>query len=411
MYAFISPQDWNLQPATQEQSEKIIQQLCGMSLEVLELRCKRNIYEWLPQHFSDEDGAFRGYYNAQKQRFELPQLVNLIAPCLLMAGYDRYGDEHLLNKAIHAAEWLHCSSLVVTHPMSLGIGGVLQLESREAWTKYSAEYVMLNLGLYKRTNQGRGFLERAIQSGQFLIQAARHDYATKLHLQETWSETWSTSGWQAFGRAIEAFLSLYEVTGEANWRNHALAYGEYALDLQGQNGCFYLINGEYYNSDLAADPLRALVFLFEETGEERFLRAARRFADWHIQLQSEDGSWPINIDKDGNVLCSVVGPGDVSNIGIALLRVHKTTDDNRYLDAAIKAFQYSVSTQITPEGEHPFSKDPKVRWGFWSWMPYHDYTVSADQATHHIRGLMFLMDYVASLESASIIKWEIENDN
>jgi len=219
-------------------------------------------------------------------------------------------------------------------------------------------------------------------------------------------ETWSARGWQAFGRVIEAFLNLYEVTGDAKWRDQALAYGEYALSLQEDNGCFYLINGEYYNSDLAADPLRALVFLFEETKKEEFLKAARRFAGWHIGWQTQEGAWPINIDKDGNILSSLIGPGDMPNIGISLLRLHKNTHEEHYLTMAIKAFQYSLTAQITPESNHPYREDPKVKWGFWSWMPYYDYTVSADQATHHVRGLMFLMDYLASLPATSAMARE-----
>jgi hypothetical protein len=403
LYEFISPLDWGLNPVEPKKS-KIIQKLCGAPMEDLDLRCRQNIYEWLPKQISGEEGAFHGFYDARNRRFEPPQLVNLIAPWELMAGYDRYGDKSLLHKAVRAADWLHQCGLVITHPMSLGIGGVLEPGSQEAWTKYSAEYVILNLGLYKRTQQDSRFLDRAIQSGRFLIQATRHDYAARFHLQGTVSESWYAGGWQAFGRAIEAFLNLYEVTGDKNWRSHAVAYGEYALGIQGENGCFYLINGEYYNSDLAADPLRALVFLFEETGEERFLRAAQRFADWHVRMQSEDGSWPINVDRDGNIVCSIVGPGDMPNIGIALLRIHKNTSDRRFLDAAVKSFQYSLSTQITPESNHPYRDDPRMRWGFWSWMPYYDYSVSADQATHHIRGMFFLMDYAASMDGEMNVK-------
>lgn len=397
MYGLCSPQDWNLVPASEEKSGKI-KQFCGMSLKTLEMRCQRNIYQWLPQQFSQKDGAIYGFYDARSKRFEPPQTVNLIAPWQLMAASDRYGHQPSLHKAICAAEWLHQSPFVVTHPMSLAVGGVVHREAKEAWTKYSAEYAILNLALYNRTGKDRPYLERALQSGEFLLQAARHHYATKFHLQE---ETWSTRGWQAFGRVIEAFLNLYEVTGQAKWRKQALTYGEYALGLQESNGCFYLINGEYYNSDLAADPLRAMVFLFEETKKEEFLKAARRFADWHIERQTQQGAWPINIDKEGNILSPLIGPGDMPNIGISLLRLHKNTHEERYLRTAIKAFQYSLSAQITPESNHPYKEDPKVKWGFWSWLPYYDYTVSADQATHHVRGLMFLMDYLASLPATS----------
>jgi hypothetical protein len=82
------------------------------------------------------------------------------------------------------------------------------------------------------------------------------------------------------------------------------------------------------------------------------------------------------------------------NIAIALFRLHHATQDTRYLDAALLALKYSLSRQVLPNSEEPYSDDPNVLWGFWSWDPYYDYTVSGDQATHHIRGYMFVMDYL-----------------
>ena len=179
--------------------------------------------------------------------------------------------------------------------MSMAPGGVLEPHTTEAWTKYSAEHVILNLGLYERTDEEH-YLERAHESGRFLIQAARHNFAVKYvqsgHLRETWDE----HGWQAFGRVIEALLSLYEVTCDEVWRRCAADSGEYAISIQHEDGAFYLINNEYYNTDLAADPIRALTMLWEETSENRYLDSARRFADWHLDRQTNDGAWRMTID-------------------------------------------------------------------------------------------------------------------
>jgi hypothetical protein len=100
----------------------------------------------------------------------------------------------------------------------------------------------------------------------------------------------------------------------------------------------------------------------------------------------------MTIDRDGNVVVPTVGPGDVPNIGIALLRLYLVSGEERYLKATRLAFRYTLHIQARPRSEHPFLDDPRVRWGFWSWDPYYDYTLSADQSTHHVRGLMFLLD-------------------
>jgi len=142
--------------------------------------------------------------------------------------------------------------------------------------------------------------------------------------------------------------------------------------------------------------LRALTFLYELTKDERFLHAALRFAGWHLAHQRPDGAWAMTLDRDGNVVVPTVGPGDVPNIAIALLRLHYVTGEARYLEAALLALRYSLSMQVLPDSGQPYADDPNVQWGFWSWDPYYDYTLSGDQSTHHVRGMMFALDYLDS---------------
>lgn len=386
----ISPQDWGLSvaPATSQES------IPGLDVSPagLESRIRANTLRWLPRQFDDERGTFYGFYRAPDRHLEPPQTVNLIAPWQCLAAFDRYGEEQMLEMARRAAEWFY-HHFVVSHPMSVVAGGVRIGENpHELWTKFSAEYVVTALGLYDRIGD-EAWLERALQSGRYLIQAARHHHATKYDLN-TGRWTGSEFGWQSFGRAVEACLLLERATGDPAWRTQAEDWGQFGLSIQAADGCFYLIDGEYYNTDLAADELRGLTFLHERTGDQVYLEAARRFADWHLAHQREDGAWPLTVDCDGNVVVPTVGPGDVPNIGIALLRLHATTGDERYWSAALRCTRYSLTTQAVPGSEHPHLDDPRVRWGFWSWDPPYDYTMSGDQSTHHVRGMMFLLDYL-----------------
>ncbi len=355
----------------------------------------------MPRQLSISDGAFHGFYSAQNKSFAKPQTVNLIAPLQLLAAYDRYGEPDLIAKAESAADWFH-DHFVKSHPMSIVQGGVRDPGRNELWTKYTAEQVMLSLGLYARTHRQR-FMERALLSASFLVQAQRHGFAARYNVD---AEEWRRAGWQAFGRAAEALLGLYEVDGNTLWLSRARAWVEHGVQQQAENGCFYLIDADYYNSDLAADPLRALIFLYEATEGERFLAAAKRFADWHLAIQRPDGSWPMTIDRDGNIVCPVVGPGDIANIGISMIRLHRACGDARYLRAALKAIRYSLAVQVTPSSSHPYRDDPNVLWGFWSWQPFFDYTLSGDQSTHHVRGMMIFTDYVVGLLRTG----EIERD-
>jgi hypothetical protein len=365
----------------------------GLDAEDLENRAKRNTFDWLPRQFNDEIGAFHGFYAAPTKWFADPQTVNLIAPFQLLAAYDRYGEENLLERARRSADWLE-HNLVETHPMSLVIGGVLDnIKTNQLWTKYSADYLLLNLALYARCND-EVYLHRAVQAGKFLLQAQNHDFSTKY---DHWHEKWIKKGWQSFGRVISAFIRLHEFCGD-HWMEWAKSWADHSLSLQADNGCFYLINNNYYSSDIAADEIRALIRVHEETGDEPYLTAAVRYADWHLRNQRANGAWPLSEDRWGITVTDYFGPGDMPNIAIALLLVHAETGKPEYVVSAIKALRYSITQQQIPgRDDQPYHEDENTHWGFWSWDPVYDYTMSADQSTHHTRGYWFFLDYFQAL--------------
>jgi hypothetical protein len=387
-FGVISPQTWGL--AVAGLLPRGVTDELGVSWAELERRARAATYEWLIREFDETAGAFHGHYRVPDRYFEPPQTVNLIAPWQLMAAYDRYQDAALLEMAWRAAEWFYRRH-VVDHPMSVVAGGVRDgVATDHLWTKFAGEEVITCLGLYERTGE-LVWLDRAVQSGRYLIQARRHRFAPRYELS---TNTWLARGWDSWGRAVEAHVLLWQSSGDTRWREEALRWGDYALTIQAHDGSFYLIDGEYYNTDLAADELRGLVWLYEISGREAFLQAARRFADWHLERQTTAGAWPLTIDRDGNVVMPTVGPGDVPNIAVALLRLHHVTGEARYRTAAFAAVRYSLSVQLVPGSSHPYQDDDNARWGFWSWDPYYDYTQSADQSTHHARGMWFLIDYV-----------------
>jgi hypothetical protein len=285
--------------------------------------------------------------------------------------------------------------------MSLVLGGVKDnIKPNQLWTKYTADYVILNLGLWERLREDE-YLKRADQSSRFLLQSQNHGFAPKY---DEWHERWVDRGWQSFGRVIVALVALQEFTGDAKWLEWAQTWAEYGLTLQDEDGGFYLINDDYYSSDIAADEIRGLLRVYLRTEDRRFLDAGLRFADWHLEAQLPDGSWPLSQDRWGEVVTDYRGPGDMPNIAVALLLAHKVTGEPNYILSAVRALRYSLGQQQIPgDGEaddRPYIDDTATHWGFWSWDPPYDYTMSADQSTHHARGFWFFVDYVLSLPEA-----------
>ncbi len=397
IHSSISPKDWGLAPAGDRNSEVLTR--LRLAKEDLENRAKSNTFHWLPRQFNEELGAFQGYYDARTRTFAAPQNVNLIAPFQCLAAFDRFGNEMLLQMARRAADWLE-TNLVETHPMSLVLGGVLDnIKRDQLWTKYTADYVLLNVGLWERLNKEL-YLARATQSSRFLLQAQNHAFSPKY---DHWHEQWIPQGWQSFGRVIEALIALRDATGDVVWLERARAWGNHGRKLQAENGCFYLINDTYYSSDIAADEIRALIRLHTRTENQRFLESGLAFADWHLTRQWPSGAWPLSEDRWGVPVTDYRGPGDMPNIAIALLLAHRATGEAKYAASAVRALRYSLSQQQVPgpEATH-YADDPNTYWGFWSWDPAYDYTMSADQSTHHTRAYWFFIDYMLSLPSAQL---------
>jgi hypothetical protein len=391
-FTSVTPQGWGLKPAAEQTHPNRLATL-GLDAADLENRAKQNTYLWLMQQYNAEIGAFHGYYDPRNKSLNEPQTVNLIAPFQLLAAFDRYQDQMLLDRARACCDWMY-KTYVDSHPMSFVLGGVRDnIKPRELWTKYTADYVLQCLSLFVRTNDSEYF-DRARDSAKFLRQAQHHNFSCKYdHDKDAWIER----GWQSFGRVAHALSAMAEVTQDQVWLDWAIQWGDRALELQWGDGGFYLINDTYYNSDIAADEIRALIHLHRLTKREKFLKAGLRYADWHVERQRSDGAWWLSVDRYGLTVNEYVGPGDIPNIAIAMLMAHRETGKVMYFKSAARALLYSLSKQALPGSDAPYLDDPRVPWGFWSWDPYYDYTMSADQSTHHVRAYWFFLDYFFSL--------------
>jgi len=83
------------------------------------------------------------------------------------------------------------------------------------------------------------------------------------------------------------------------------------------------------------------------------------------------------------------------------LALHRATGNTDFLASALKAMGYALGQQVTPDGGSSFSNDDHAVWGYWSWDPPYDYTMSGDQITHFARGIWFMLDYLADMDAKS----------
>ncbi len=359
-------------------------------------RVRQSVYGFVLGLYDEEVGALRHFYRADTRQWGAFDSGNFLMALNFVVAADVFNDPTMLERAsrcFHYAVEHFCE----THPMAFWQGGVRDGQERhELWLKYTGDAMWLAQALYRRTRDPspvqalqmfHSFCKRAREAGyRYVFDRRRYQ----------WRDVGNV--WRAFGFPVTAYLELYELTGEERYRQAAIDWGGAGLTLQADDGLFYLIDGVFWNSDLTAPELRGLVYLWEVTGVSRYLDAAVRFADQVVKLQRADGSWPLGVDRDGEVSIATIGPGDAPNIALSLIRLHGATGDDRYLDAATKAVRYGMQLQALPGGKYPlWLDDPHVCGGFWSWDPLYDHTLSGDQSIHHIRGMLFLASYLDAL--------------
>ena len=398
-YETVSPHGWGL-PLPTEAADRLLADCVGLTWREI-LETARRVGEFVLGLYDEDAGALHHYYEATTGRLGPLNQSNFLMALNFVTLYDLFGQADMLERARRCFHWA-TEHWCETHPTLFWRGGVRDGERpQDLWVKYTGDALWLAQALERRLPSAsqrqaiamfHSFLRRARENG-FACTFDRSAFA------------WRSRGnvWHAFGFPVTAYLELHEASGDERYLREAVAWGEHALTLQADNGLFYLIDGEFWNSDLTAPELRGLVFLWEATGRRRYLRSARRFADAVLALQNPDGSWPLGVDREGERAIEVVGPGDGPNIAMSLIRLHAATGEASYLDAALRAVRYGLSMQAEEGGKYPVHlDDPRVRHGFWSWDPLYDQTLSGDQSVHHLRGLVFTASYVAALATRAV---------
>lgn len=391
----VTPQNWGL-PDPRSADAGIVRDSLGLSPADLLSRCKNAVYEFVDRLYDQQEGALRHYYRADTKFLSELDSGNFLMALNFVVMFDLYGDRRMLKQAESCFRYA-MREFCEAHPMAFWQGGVRDgFRPSELWLKYTGDAFWLAMALYRRTNEDT-YLRALMMFHNFFKRAREAGFR---YTFDTQTYSWKALGnvWMAFGFPVTAYMELYELTREERYLEHALAWGDHAISMQASDGAFYLIDGQFWNSDLTAPELRGLVYLWEAVGEEKYLHSAIRFADWLLKYQREDGAWPLGIDRDGEVCVPTVGPGDVPNIAMSLIRLHGATGDKRYLESAVQAVRYGMSMQACEAGKYPlYLDDPRVKWGFWSWEPLYDYSLSGDQSIHHIRGAMFLASYLTAI--------------
>ena len=106
---------------------------------------------------------------------------------------------------------------------------------------------------------------------------------------------WRPSYRETSGYIATTFFDLARQREDADYRERALRICRWLVSVQNSDGSFS--NPRYGNDGIVFDTgqvLFGLVRAAEETGEEVFLRAAHRAADWLVTIADQNGCWTRN---------------------------------------------------------------------------------------------------------------------
>jgi hypothetical protein len=155
-------------------------------------------------------------------------------------------------------------------------------------------------------------------------------------------------GWHAgyietTGYIIPTALDLAQRLGHEELRADALGHGPWLLSHQKSDGSFPGISRVESMAFDTGQVLIGLQRLHLETGEDRYLDAAVRCADWLCAIQDDDGAWTKSGDPAGRSITFL------TRTAAALLDFGIRAGDRRYVVAGEKFLEWARKQQL-PSG-------------------------------------------------------------
>lgn len=191
-------------------------------------------------------------------------------------------------------------------------------------------------------------------------------WSAKFRMPEPRNMLWlSKDNHTAFTAA--QLLFAYEALGDGRYLEAARNTGEMYLATQDPElgswvHGYYYEDGEYVpDSDtpliqdhVQTGPLMLLCYLHRVTGDERYLEAARRNADFLIRAQNPNGSWAHHWDVErgvGVTASGAEGGGEINDFGTsgpvaALLNIYRYFGEERYREAALRGADWLIDSFI-----------------------------------------------------------------
>jgi len=195
---------------------------------------------------------------------------------------------------------------------------------------------------------------------------SRLQFTAKYRLPEPRNAIWlSKDSHTAFAAML--LLWAYEALGDEQYLDAARNTAEMYLTTQDpEEGYwvhgYYYENGQYVPASTVAliqdhvqtGPLLLLCYMHKVTGEEGYLEAAKKSAEFLVKIQNPNGSWSHHYEPAEGVAktsSGVVGGGEVNDYGTSapvsnLFQMYRLTGEEKYREAALRGADWLVQAFI-----------------------------------------------------------------
>jgi hypothetical protein len=273
----------------------------------------------------------RGWYRA------FPETTGYIIGTLLAFG-DRAGDQSYGQRALEMGNW----EIEVQGSDGGVMEGLLTGEPKPSTVFNTGMVIHGWLDLIERSSSAE-HLSAAVRAGEFL--RAHQDEDGAWRGEAEYFRIPHTYG----ARVSWALVRLAEATGEGAYREVARRQLDWVLRMQQENGWFAACSfkpGRDPNTHGIAYTLRGLLESSVLLDHEAYLDAVKRASDALIdRMQALGGRLPATFDSKWNATARYECLTGIAQLGGVWLRLYEITDDERLLEAGLRAVERAAGQQ------------------------------------------------------------------
>lgn len=321
--------DWRVGVAAQD-----IDPLCAVDAAV------RWLYRAQDLSTSHDGGVARHYSLLTGWSPSYPETTGYIIRTLLAYSHWR-GDDEARQRAKQMLDWL----VSIQFPEGGFQGGVAGASPRVPVIFNTGQIL---LGLSAGVREFGDYSDPMRRAAEWLVRAQDADGCWRKH-----PTPFAASGEKTYDTHVAwGLLEAGRVANESRYADAALANVRWALRWQHGNGWFAQCCLDDPSAPLTHTigyALRGVIEAFRYSGDEQFLRAARKTADALLDVINADGFIPGRLRQDWSAAARWACLTGSVQVAACWLLLHQQTGDMRYHAAALAANRY-VRRTISLDG-------------------------------------------------------------